>query len=547
MVDSSEKESESENAEAAELSHRSDQTLLDQNRGVVNAASILVLANIVQRVLGMAREIVVANLFGATPALAAFNLAKLVPDTLYQLIAGGEMMNSSLVPVFSDYVGRARREELWTVFGTVLSLVTVVLTLVVILVELLTPQVAWLVGAHNLQDPSLLPLTIQLIRFTTPVMLLLSVSSVIMAVLYALQRFTLPAFTTAVFNVGIILFALLRPGNVFALAWGMMLGATMMILLQLPALRDMSLRLSLDWRHPVVRQILRLYAPIAFGLIVTQASIIIGNNLATRTGDQSVNYMRYSTTLYQLPVGLIVVAISTAILPTLSQQAGETLDRFKGTLSQGLRLVILLILPATVGLFVLAVPIIQLLFEHGEFLAVDTFITSQVLRIDLVGLPFAGIDLMLIYAFYARKDTFRPAMVGVLSVLFYLVMAVLLIDDYGLLGLMAANAGKLMLHAAIMLWLLWRQLDGLTGFGIRSILLKSLIASFIMGAAAWGIYFLMDQAFLSTGLLNRLLFVLIPGGIGTILYAFLAHLFKIEEMQTLISLLKSQNIVKKWK
>lgn len=509
----------------------------EQSRRFVGAAAVLVIANVVQRLLGMGREVVIANLFGASPALSAFNLAKLVPETLFQLIAGGEMMNSSLVPVFSDYVARSRRDELWAAFGTVLSLVILVLAAAVIVVELFTPQIAWLVGARNLEDPTLMPLTIKLLRVTAPAMLFLSVSSIMMALLFALQRFTLPAFTTAVFNAGVIVVALLWPGNIFALAWGLVIGSILMIALQLPAMRDIAFRLNLSWRHPVVRKILRLYAPIVLGLVVSQASIFIGYNLATLTGDASVNYMRYSTTLYQLPMGLVVVALSTAILPTLSQQAAR-LREFKETLAQGLRLIITLILPAAIGLFVLARPIIQLIFEHGRFTALDTLITVQVLRIDLIGLPFAAVDLMLVYASYARKDTLRPALVGIVSVVFYLIVALLLLEPLGLLGLMVANAGKLVLHAAVMIWLLQRDLDGLRGYRISSVLIKSGGAALVTGGAVYLALELVRQLSLPAAVPDQLLSVAIPAAIGAAIYLVLGWWWGIDELTSLLKMVR---------
>ncbi len=511
----------------------------EQNRRLVGAAAILILANIVQRLLGMGREIVTANLFGASAALSAFNLAKLVPDTLYQLIAGGEMMNSSLVPVFSDFASGRHRRELWSAFNIILSLVILVLSAVVILVEIFAPQIAWLVGAGNLEDPALFPLTVSLLRLTAPVMLFLSISSVMMAVLYALQRFTLPAFTTAIFNAAIILVALLRPDTVASLAWGMIAGSIAMIALQLPVLRDATFRLNVNWRHPVVRHVLLLYAPIVLGLVVNQAGIFIGYNLATRTGDASVNYMRYSTTLYQLPIGLVVVALSTAILPTLSRQASGQLLVFKQTLAQGLKLVIALILPATAGLFALALPIIQLIFEHGKFLPADSLITSMVLRIDLIGLPFAAVDLMLVYASYARKDTLRPALVGVVSVVFYVIVALLLLRPLGLLGLMAANAGKLVLHAAIMIWLLHRQLDGLRGFGLSNVLIRSAAAAAATGLAAYGAAAAVAGWFGGDGLPFFILQVALPGGIGGLVYGLMVWLLDIGEIKNLSKMIRA--------
>ena len=509
---------------------------LAQNKRILSAAVLLAAGNIIQRLLGMAREIVKANLFGASGTLAAYNLAALVPNTLYQLIAGGEMITSSLVPVFSDYVAQAKRDELWAAFSTFLSIVTLVLLATVAIVELFAPQVALWVGAGNLDDPTLLPLTIQLMRWTTPVMLFLSISSVITAVLYALQRFSLPAFTIATFNTAIIVVALLNRENIFSLAWGMLIGSLLMILLQLPALRDAKIRFQLDWRHPAVRRILALYAPIVLGLIVNQAGFIIGYNLATRTGDESVTYMSYSTTLYQLPLGLVVMGLSTATLPMLSQQANNNIIAFKETLAQGLRLVLTLILPAAAGLFALALPIVQLLFQHGEFTPENSFITSQVLRVDLIGLPFAAVDQMLVYASYARKDTLRPALAGVVSVIFYLLLAQWLIQPFGLLGLMAANASKLVLHAGIMIWLLNYQLGGLRGHGVTAVGVKAAGAALVTGLAAVALYQLLLSLIPATTLPFKLLLVTLPGLAGVVVYLSLAWLFGIEELRTVVKL-----------
>lgn len=513
----------------------------DQNRRVMRAAVLLSLANVVQRVLGMAREIVKANLFGASGTLSAFTLASLVPMTLYNLIVGGEMVTSSLVPVFSDYANRAGgrdRQELWHAFSTFLNLTAAVLLTVVVLVELFTPQVAWLVGARNFEDPALLDLTVQLMRLCTPAVLFLSLSSIITAVLYALQRFTLPAFTIATFNATMIVVALLRPTEISSLAWGLLLGAVLQVVLQLPALRDAHWQWRLDWRHPAVRRIIRLYLPIVGGLVINQAVIWISYRLAIQAGDESVTYMTYATTLYQLPLGLVVMGLSTATLPTLAQQAQGQLPSFKRTLAQGLRLVITLILPAAVGLFVLASPIVALLFQHGEFLARDTAITSRVLQVYVFGMPFAAVDQMLVYASYARQDTLRPALVGVVSILFYLVVALVLQPTLGLFSLMAADAAKHVVHTALMLWLLQRQLGGLRGHGVSTVVVRSAVAAVGTGAAAYAVLVLTANWWAVPTFFNRVAAVALPAGAGLITYLVCATFLNIQEAKSLATLLR---------
>lgn len=510
----------------------------DPSGSVVRAASILALGNVASRVLGLARETVKANLFGASGLLSAFEVAAYVPTSLFDLIIGG-MVNSSLVPVFSDYATPERRHELWQLLSTVLSVATAVLLIVVLLVELFTGQVAWLMGAKNFADPDLTAVTINLMRLVTPAVLFLGLASILTGALYALKRFTLPAFIGAVFNGTVVAVALLFPGNVHSLAWGLLVGAFLQIVLQLPALRDARLRWRFDWHNPAIRRILILYTPIVAGLVVNQLAIAFSINLATRTGDQSVSYMKFATTLYQFPLGLVVTALSIATLPTLSQQASH-IPAFKQTLAQGLRLVIALILPATAGLLALAVPIVGLLFEHGQFTPADTQQTALVLRVYLIGMPFAAVDQMLVFASYARKDTWRPALVGVISIVIYSLTAVLLLPSLGLLSLMVADAVKHIVHTAMMVWLLQTQLNGLRGHRVTLTAVKATAAAALTGLLAYATTTLLATLLPATSLLTHLLNVAISGAVGLVAFLALALLLRLQEIKDIGTLLRQK-------
>ena len=519
---------------------------------LVRAAAILALGNVASRVLGLGRETVKARFFGTLPALSAFEIAAVVPTTLFDLIVGG-MVNSSLVPVFSDYAAEERRDALWAVASTFLSVATVVLLVVVLLVELFPAPVVAALGAFNFTDPVLTRQAISLARLSVPVVLFLSISSILTGLLYALKRFTLPAFTGAMFNGVIVLAVLLRPDHIESLVWGMLAGSLLQVAMQLPALRDARLRWRLDWRHPAIRRIVQLYTPIVAGLVVNQAGVAIGYNLATLSGDRSLTYMRYATTLYQFPQGLVVTALSIAILPTLSEQAQGVVTNFRRTLAQGIRLVLTLILPATAGLFALALPIVTLLFQGGRFTAADSEVTALALRLFLFGLPFAAVDQMLIFASYARKDTLRPALVGVVSIAVYVAVAYYLVVNLdrwwpaawrpgdqpaGLYGLMIADAVKHLTHTLLMLPVLQSQIGGLAGQGVTATTLKSLLASLATGVAAW---LTADAAIGLIGfetLVQRLLVVTAAGLVGVAVYAALGRLLNIREARTLRHLLR---------
>jgi putative peptidoglycan lipid II flippase len=368
--------------------------------------------------------------------------------------------------------------------------------------------------------------------------LFLNLSGLITGALYSLKRFSLPAFTAAAFNATIVLVAIIRPEHINSLAWGVLLGSIVQVLLQLPGLKFKQLRWHWNLQHPALRRILQLYVPIVLGVVVSYVAIAISYNLATSTGDENVAIMRFATTLIQFPLGLVATAVSVAILPTLAEQATspEKDRQFKATLAQGLNLVLILIIPATVGLFLLATPIVALAFERGDWLPAATQETSIVLRYYLLGLPFAAVDQVLIFAFYARKNTLTPALVGVLSVGVYLAVAVLLIRPLGLYSLMIADSVKHMSHAGVMALLLHRRMGGVKD-GILATTIKASVASVLMGAAVWGICQVLPA---SPDLLSRIILVAGGGGLGILVYGLVMGQLRVPAADLLWSLLISR-------
>ncbi len=523
---------------------------LGEDEGVVKAAAVLAIGNITSRVLGLVREIVKSNLYGASPLLGAYTVAALVPMTLFNLITGGEMVSSSLVPVFSDYASKEKRAELWQVASTVLSLATAVLAIIIICVELFTEQVAWLAGARNFSEPELYQVTVDLMRLATPAVFFLSIASILTGLLFSLKRFTLPAFTGAVFNGTVVIVALLRPDQIDSLVWGLLLGSFLQIVIQLSALRDAKFHFTFHWRHPAVRRIIILYTPIIAALIINQIAIWISYNFAILTGDNSVTYMTYATTLYQFPLGLVVTALSIAILPTLSQiasaytetkeshpqAAAKKAKEYKETLASGLRMIIALILPAMAGLFALALPIIMLLLEHGRFTPADSQITAVVLRIYLFGLPFAAIDQMLVFASYARKDTWRPASVGIISIIIYTIVAAVLLKPIGLYSLMVADAVKHMSHTLMMIWVQNRQIGGLRGYRISRTVYKSITAAVVTGLLAFGAATAINSIVATDTFIGQFVVVMVGAGGGILGYLAMVVWLDIPEVKSLYHL-----------
>ena len=316
------------------------------------------------------------------------------------------------------------------------------------------------------------------------------------------------------------------------MAVGLVVGSFFQVVLQLPGLRDARVRLGVDLRHPAFRRIGRLYLPILAGLAVDKVAELLSYRLASHTGPASPSWMTYSATIIQFPLGLVGTAISIAILPMLSRQAnvGDA-DQFRGTLGQGLRLVLALTIPATVGLWVLATPVVKLVFEHGDFTSVDTAATVAALRFHLIGLVFAAVDQPLIFSFYARQDTWTPALVGVATVILYVVAALgpTLFTPLTLNGLILANSLKWAAHALLMLILLRRRMGGLVGEGLWRTLLTAVPLSLVMGGVVRLLVVGLSRV-APSGTGGEIAIVGVSGVVGLAVYGGLALLIGMEEI-----------------
>ena len=513
--------------------------------GMVRATGVIALGNVASRVLGLVREMLLTALFGPGAAVDAFNLAIIVPRGLYDLLIGGHV-NSALVPVLSAYAVREDRRDLWDLVNRLLGVVLVALAALVLALELFAPQVIGLIADRD-AAPEVISLATDLLRVTAPALLFLSLFAVLSGLLYGLRRFTWPAFASTVFNGTIVLVTLLlyRPLGITAVALGWLVGALAQLLLQAPGLRDAHLRIRVRGAlgHPGMRRIAVLYVPVmgtlALDVLVNRP---FSYNLASSTGEGSISYMSWATTLIQFPQGLVAIAISAAILPTLSRQAAAThtaLRPFKATLGQGLRLALVLIIPAAVGLFVLAEPTIALLFERGKFDATDTALTALALRLYLLGLPFAAVDLLLVYAFYARQNTLTPALVGVISLAAYMAIAIGLLPWYSFFALMIADSVKHAVHSGVSAWLLWRELGD---YGVQRLIRTALLAAIAaagMGVLTYGVAAGLSEL-VPANLLGHLLIVVGAGGVGLLAYSALASWLGLDEWRWIRNLARQR-------
>ena len=509
-------------------------TAESSTRGIVGAATILAAGNVTSRLLGLGRELVIADLFGASGYVSVFRVASTLVLTLYDFLVGG-LISAALVPVFSEHAAdETRRGEFWNLVSTVLSVLALLLALAVLVLELFAEPLFTILGAGY--DAELRAAGVQMIRLILPAVFFLGVAGVLSSILYALKKFTLPSFTTAAFNLGIIIcsIALAPVIGITSAVVGVVIGAAAQVILQYTGLRKSPLRLHLDFSHPALKQIARLYVPVLGGLSVMLVGVAIDRNLASRTGEQSLAWMQAATYLVQLPLGLVATAISFAILPSLSRTTDAR--EFRHTLAFGLKLVLLLILPCVVTLFVLAVPIVELLYQHGAFTANDTTATARALQFYLLGTAFAAIDQPLVFAFYARKNTLLPNLVAVAGLGFYLMVALPLLNSFGYLALVLANSAQLAGHTLLMLWFTRTRLGGIGGEGLGATTLKLLLASALMGA----VLFLIPSFDAAVGLVHEFARVLVPCALGGAVYVLALKLLRVRELDQMVGVFRAR-------
>jgi putative peptidoglycan lipid II flippase len=507
----------------------------DRGAGITRAAGIVAAGNVLSSVLGLVREIVKSDLFGASGFVSAYNVAAIVPSMLFDLLVGG-LVNSALVPMFSEYAARKDRAELWRLLSLLLSVAVVFLSLAVIVLEFFAPQVARVMAGGF--SPALLQTTTDLLRLTVPAVLFLSLSAIVSGALYALKRFAFPAFAAPLFNLATIVVAvLLAPRfGIAAMALGLLVGSIAQLIFQLPGLRGATLRWHFDLSDPALRRLLRLYIPVLAGIVIGQIAIVLSLNLASRTSQAGIALMDYPTRLIQFPLGLIVSAVSIAILPSMSRFAAQNSTRdFRATLAQGLRLVLVLIIPSTIGLYVLGPNIVKLLYEHGAFTPADTQVVTLMLWLYLAGLIFAGIDQPLVFAFYARKDTLTPAIVGLIcNVGIYLAVALLLPALAGrplrITDLAIANSVQWMSHALIMLFLTRARLGGLGGFGLWSLTGKAIAGSIVMAVIAYAALNILTAVLGESSVLRETIGVIGAAVIGFGIYLGIMRLWHVPEI-----------------
>jgi len=506
---------------------------------LARSAGVFGLATITSRILGLARDQVLAFYFGADDINDAFRVASRIPNLVRDLFAEGAM-SAAFVPTFTRHLTLYGRERAWHLASSVINALLIVTGAIVLVGILFAEPLVRLFASEFSNVPGKLELTIFLTRISFPFLTLVAVAAVLMGMLNSLGHFFVPALSPAMFNVAVVVMSLtlipfadvigLQPITIVALAT--LVGGLAQLVIQWPPLRREGFRYRpvLDLKDEGLHKVLLLMGPGTIGMAATQINVFVNTVLATGEGTGAVSYLDFAFRLMYLPIGLFGVSIATAATPAISRMVAERdFGRIRSTLANALGLMLFLNLPATVGLMVLARPIVAVIFERGRFTPTDTINTAAALQFYAIGLIGYSIVRIISPTFYALGRSRIPVIVSAGSVIVNVVLNVTLVQSLGYRGLALGTSITAILNAAIQLFLLRREIHGLEGTRIAASFARVIVASAVMSGVTWITHELMLDALPGSSLALQIVRLLVTIGVSLAALAGMAQLLRIQE------------------
>ena len=498
------------------------------------------LAFLFSQIIGLIRGILVARAFGASLELDSFLAANQVSETLFNLIAGGAL-GSAFIPTFTGLLARDERSAAWKLASSIANLVTLVMTLLAIFAFLFAPQIVrYGLAPGFARSPEILALTVSMLRIQLISAVFFGLGGLMVGILNAHQVFLIPALTPAMYQLGIIFgTVVLAPRmGVYGLAWGAVAGAAAYLLIQIPALlrQKGSYELALGLSNPDVRNVIFLMGPRLLGVAIVQLNFWVNIWLGSQMMEGTLVGLRYGFSLMLMAQAAIAQSIAIAAMPTFSaQHALGKVDEMRASLAAALRGVVLLALPASVGLMILRVPLVSALYQRNRFDEQDVQLVAWALLWYAAGLVGHSIMEILTRAFYAQHDTKTPVLIGTVAMGLNVILSFLfsrIFHQIGWLplgGLALANSLATALEATALFIFMRRRLHGIEGKRLSDGFLRSAGAALGMGIGLW----FWIQA---TGEMNRWLVTLGGVALGGILYLAGVLILRVPEIQVLIGI-----------
>ena len=510
---------------------------MSDRKKITLAAGILSLATLISRFAGLARDMVIATLFGAGFGSDAFFMAFTLPNLLRRFFAEGSL-TAAFVPTFSQVREQQGEDAAKRIMVLCWSLLVVVMVVVTMLGIILAPVLVQMIAHGFGEVAGKLELTVSLTRIMFPYIFFVSLLALLTGVLNVYGHYFVPAISPLVLNVAMICSALLFHRYfaipVEALAWGVIVGGVLQLVMTLPVLRRYGLHLGWQWRwrDSTLRRIVLLMVPGIAGVAIYQINVVVTRLLSSFLEQGSVSYLYYGQRLFEFPQGVFIVSLAQAVLPTMSRQAaGGQLDDVKHSLHYALSLIVLVTLPAGAGLVVCAEPIFSQLFMQGAFTFSDVQQTAMALAAYAPGLVFVGISRVIVPTFYALQDTRTPVWISFWTLLANVAFGLLLMGPFQHVGLAAALTLSSVVNSMILLVMLRRKIGAL---GLQSLAITTLKALLACGVMVFVVHQVLGLGHWSAGfsLENAIILTFAVSG-GVISYLLVGRAVRIAELKEL--------------
>ncbi|MCP4482683.1 MAG: murein biosynthesis integral membrane protein MurJ [bacterium] len=494
-------------------------------------------STLVSRIFGYCRDMAIAHFFGAGFVADAFYVAYRIPNLLRRLLGEGALV-ASFIPVYTDYLEHKSQEERQKFLNTVFSCLITILVCVTILGIIFAPFIVRLLAPGFVDDSEKVRLVIILTRVMFPFFVAVGSAALLMGILYAHHIFIYSALSSCFLSIsqlGFIFFLCPRVERpILWLAMSVVLGGFLQAAFQLIPLlkKKINLNFTFDWKNTGLQKVGFLMIPAALGASVDQVSAFVDVIFASYLKEGSVSALYYANHLMLLPLALFGIAVSAVSLPVLSKSSAyENLEKLKSQLIDNLNIMTYFIIPSTIGLFVLATPIIRLLFERGQFGASATIMSSYALKFYALGvLAYASVKIVAT-AYYSLKDTKTPVKVAVFSVFCNIILNILLMKPLELGGLALATAISSGLNAILLLYFLSKKIGSLGIFNDLTNFFKIIMSGFCMG-------FIIDWASQICSF-QKFFAVFVPIFIGAIFYFLITYFLKVKEITYIIKNIKT--------
>ena len=514
-----------------------------QHSSVLYAAGMLTIMMTISRILGFVRDISVSSMFGISWQADAYTAAFTIPDLIYFALVGGGL-SSAFIPVFSSYLATDRDEDAHVMASTILNIVAIASMILIAIGMIFTPQLIDIMVEFKHENAAeATALTILLTRIMFAQCFFMCLAGISQGILQCYKEFTVPALGAVVYNIAIIVIGLLlsRHIGIAGFTIGVVTGAALNLLLQIRSMRQygFSYKLTLNLRHPGVKQFFLLFLPVVLGLSMNELNLLVSQRLASGLGGGVVYALKQAQRIMMLPVGIFAAAIGLSVFPTMtSHVARGEMKEYKQNLTMGLRTVIFITLPASVGLIALSHPVVRAMYQQGAVTTAQIELVSVILVYYCIGVVGYGAQQILNRGFYAVKDTKSPVLINVFVLLFNIVISILLVGPFTYRGLALAYSLSGLLSMLVLGVALRFKIGQYGGKALVKSALQSIIASAVMGLAVYFVANGLEQVLDLSGKLMQVLQVGIGITVGVIVYAAMAIVMRMEEAQQVLRIVK---------